>query len=83
MIIALVGSSSYVTGSNSATVIAGPIPGSTPTAVPITTPSRASSRLTGVAAVANPSSEELEAVHHRIPCKMPAGSATPNPIAKP
>ena len=27
--------------------------------------------------------EELEAVRHRIPCKMPAGSATPNPIAKP
>jgi hypothetical protein len=44
MIIALVGSSPYVTGSNNATVIAGPIPGSTPTAVPMTTPSRARRR---------------------------------------
>ena len=39
-----VGSSLYVTGSSSATVRAGPIPGSTPTAVPSGTPSNAQSR---------------------------------------
>src|SRR5215212_8291814 len=56
MISAEVGSSSPRMGSSSATVMAGPIPGSTPTAVPMITPMRASSRLTGVAAVANPCS---------------------------
>ena len=56
MIIAPVGSSPYVIGSSRATVMAGPIPGSTPTAVPTVTPISASSRLIGVAAVAKPSS---------------------------
>ena len=45
-------------GSSSATVIAGPMPGSTPTAVPTITPIRASSRFIGVAAVAKPSSRK-------------------------
>ena len=30
-----------------------------------------------------PVEQELEALHHRIPCKMPAGRPTPSPIAKP
>src|SRR6478735_4276308 len=55
MIIALVGSRPYVIGSSKATVMAGPMPGSTPTAVPTTTPISASSRFIGVAAVAKPS----------------------------
>jgi len=41
-------------GSNKATVIAGPMPGNTPTAVPTVTPMNARSRLIGVAAVAKP-----------------------------
>ena len=41
MMKAAVGSSVYVTGSNNATVIAGPMPGSTPTAVPRVTPTSA------------------------------------------
>src|SRR5688500_3097519 len=56
MIKAPVGSRPYVIGSSRATVIAGPIPGRTPTAVPTITPMRARSRLSGVAAVAKPSS---------------------------
>src|SRR3954467_2998340 len=43
-----------VMGSSIATATAGPMPGSTPTAVPSTQPTRAHSRLTGVIAVANP-----------------------------
>ena len=43
-------------GSSRATVIAGPMPGSTPTTVPSTTPSSAQSRFSGVSAVAKPSS---------------------------
>src|SRR6478672_10465189 len=41
-------------GSSSATVIAGPIPGSTPTAVPSSTPMTAYNRFIGVAASPNP-----------------------------
>ena len=71
-------------GSSSATVMAGPMPGSTPTAVPTITPIRASSRLIGVAAVANPSSRNWKFSRiYRIPCKMPAGRPTPSPMAKP
>src|SRR6187551_3758376 len=41
-------------GSSSATVSAGPMPGSTPTRVPSVTPTSASSRLVGVRASWNP-----------------------------
>ena len=41
-------------GSSMATAVAGPMPGSTPTAVPKAQPTKAHSRLTGVPAVANP-----------------------------
>src|SRR4051794_25689007 len=58
MMKALAGSRANVTGSSSATVMAGPRPGSTPTAVPSSTPISAYSRFIGVAAVAKPSSSE-------------------------
>src|SRR3712207_1781578 len=58
MISALAGSSRKVIGSSIATVSAGPMPGSTPTAVPMVTPTSAHSRFPGVSAAANPSSSE-------------------------
>src|SRR6478735_4940792 len=61
MMNAATGSSPYVTGSSSATAIAGPMPGSTPMAVPSSTPRAAHSRLSGVRAVPNPSMRELRA----------------------
>src|SRR5574343_519326 len=51
-----VGSTWPVIGSSIATVTAGPRPGSTPIAVPSTQPTKAHSRLIGVAAVAKPPS---------------------------
>jgi hypothetical protein len=48
------GSSLKVTGSSSATVSAGPIPGSTPTAVPSSTPMSANSRFIGCRAIVRP-----------------------------
>ena len=54
MMNALVGSSVNVAGSNSATVKAGPMPGSTPTAVPSVTPANAHARCGNVSALANP-----------------------------
>ena len=41
-------------GSSRATVRAGPMPGSTPTAVPMVTPSSAQSRFSGVRAASKP-----------------------------
>src|SRR5689334_9894334 len=41
-------------GSSNATVMAGPMPGNTPTAVPSSTPMTAYSRFIGVAACSNP-----------------------------
>ena len=43
-----------MTGSSSATVSAGPMPGSTPMAVPTVTPSADQNRLIGVSATAKP-----------------------------
>src|SRR6187402_1788686 len=54
MMKALVGSSPNVTGRRSATVSAGPMPGSTPTAVPSVTPANAQARWGQVSALANP-----------------------------
>src|SRR5688572_15618267 len=48
------GSSLKVIGSSSATVSAGPMPGSTPTAVPSMTPTKAKSRLIGWRATKRP-----------------------------
>ena len=53
-IIDAVASTLAVIGSNMATAVAGPIPGSTPTAVPRAQPTKAHNRLTGVPAVAKP-----------------------------
>ena len=55
-IIDAVGSTCDVIGSSIATVTAGPRPGNTPIAVPTTQPTKAHSRLIGVAAVAMPAS---------------------------
>ena len=55
-IIEAVGSTCAVIGSSIATVTAGPSPGSTPIAVPSAQPTKAHSRLIGVAAVAKPPS---------------------------
>src|SRR6476661_3977250 len=59
MMNAALGLTLYVTGSNRATVMAGPIPGSTPTAVPSRTPMHAYSRFMGVAACSNPCSSQF------------------------
>lgn len=55
-IIEAVTSTLAVMGSSMATATAGPMPGSTPTAVPSAQPTRAHRRLAGVAAVAKPAS---------------------------
>src|ERR1700754_4038441 len=55
-IIDAVGSTLVVMGSSIATATAGPMPGSTPTAVPMMQPISDQSRLMGVAAVARPAS---------------------------
>src|SRR5688572_12444553 len=74
MIRAAVGSSVYVNGSSNATVIAGPMPGSTPTAVPSVTPSSAYSRYSGCAAVAKPSSSMVMlSIEERHPFEDPGG----------
>ncbi|GCL63621.1 hypothetical protein AQPW35_27020 [Rubrivivax pictus] len=49
-----VGSTFSVIGSSMATAVAGPMPGSTPTAVPMVQPTSAHSRLIGVPAVMKP-----------------------------
>ena len=54
MISEVTGSKPKVIGSSRAMVAVGPMPGSTPTAVPRVTPMRQNSRLTGVNAVSNP-----------------------------
>src|SRR3712207_849458 len=54
MIRAALGDTLYVTGRSSATVIAGPMPGSTPTAVPSSTPTTANSRFSGASARPKP-----------------------------
>src|SRR5882757_2717961 len=59
-----------VIGSSMATATAGPMPGSTPTAVPSTQPTKAHSRLTGVIAVANPCISAL-----RMSMSDPAGGS--------
>src|SRR5215208_1474015 len=55
MMNALIGSRPKVMGSRTATVIAGPMPGSTPTAVPRVTPASAQARCARVNAFAKPS----------------------------
>src|SRR6185436_20833772 len=61
MISAPVGSSFAVSGSNIATVSAGPTPGSTPTNVPSVTPMNPHSRFIGFSATPNPASSASKA----------------------
>src|SRR3954469_9221486 len=58
-----------VIGSSMATATAGPMPGSTPTAVPSTQPTKAHSRLIGLIAVAKPCRREA-----KMSMSDPAGS---------
>lgn len=83
MMKAPVGSSPYVTGSSSATAMAGPMPGRTPMAVPRSTPMAAQSRLIGVRAVPNPSIREFsESMGQSTPISGPPGSGTPSRLLK-
>src|SRR5215204_1177586 len=74
----------YVSGSRSATVIAGPMPGSTPTAVPMNTPNSAYIRYWGCSAVAKPSSSALRlSIEDRYPVQERAGGQRePEPDAE-
>src|SRR3954470_19192911 len=69
-IIDAVTSTSPVIGSSMATATAGPMPGSTPTAVPSAQPNRAHSRLAGVMATAKPC---RSAFRMSMACSDPAG----------
>ena len=74
MMKAAVGSRLKVTGSSRATVSAGPIPGSTPTAVPSVTPTIAHSRLKGVSATAKPwASAASVSIPAKPPFSLPPG----------
>src|SRR5512139_2184365 len=72
-IIEAVGSTLSVIGSSIATAVAGPMPGSTPTAVPMVQPSSAHKRLTGVAATAKPCSSAFQ-VSMAVEGSDPAGA---------
>ena len=76
-----VGSRVNVIGSSSATVSAGPMPGSTPTSVPSVTPIRASSRFSGVSASENPVISWEKASMPQNP-QIPAGSEMPMSTSK-
>ena len=54
-----------MTGSSTATVSAGPMPGSTPTAVPSVTPTSAHTRFASVSALAKPTPQRVERAHQR------------------
>src|SRR3712207_9387285 len=60
MMIEPAGSSLKVMGRSSATVSAGPMPGSTPTAVPRSTPMSATSKFIGWTATASPCARETK-----------------------
>src|SRR6185436_4313578 len=79
MMIAPVASSEKVSGSSSATVIAGPIPGSTPTAVPSSTPITAYIRFIGVAASAKPCSSQLKLSMSENPVQNACGQRDSEP----
>src|SRR5215204_2505842 len=74
-IIEAVMSTLAVIGSNMATATAGPMPGSTPTAVPRTQPMKAHSRLTGLIAVAKPCRREA-----KMSMSDPAGGRQPGKV---
>src|SRR6218665_165449 len=70
-IIEAVASTLTVIGSSMATATAGPMPGSTPTAVPIMQPTKAHSRLTGVAAGGKPCISRSRVSAARRPYSQP------------
>src|SRR6476660_4563797 len=74
-IIEAVMSTLAVIGSSMATATAGPMPGSTPTAVPSTQPMKAHSRLIGVMAVAKPCRSAL-----KMSMSDPAGVREPRQV---
>ena len=61
--------------------MAGPMPGSTPIAVPSSTPRKAYSRFLGVSAVPKPSISEVRASIRGCPSGCPTGRTTPRPKA--
>src|SRR6476659_10943842 len=79
MMNAALGLTLYVTGSSSATVIAGPMPGRTPTAVPSSTPITAYSRFIGVAASAKPWSSQLKLSMSENPVQNACGQRDSEP----
>src|SRR6201991_2231983 len=66
-------------GNSSATVIAGPMPGSTPTAVPSSTPITAYIRFIGVAASAKPCSSQLKLSMSENPVQNACGQRDSEP----
>src|SRR6476620_3786055 len=68
-----------VIGSSMATATAGPMPGSTPTAVPRMQPISAHSRLAGVMATAKPCSSALKMSSIACPSE-PAGAGQPGQV---
>src|SRR5688572_16480576 len=72
MMNAAVGSRYAVTGNNSAMVSAGPIPGSTPIAVPSAEPTRAQNRLIGCRATLKPLSRESSVPMSESHCRQQA-----------
>src|ERR1700712_620663 len=79
MMNAALGGRLYVRGSSRATVIAGPMPGSTPTAVPSSTPITAYSRFIGVAACSKPCSSQFRLSISENPVQNACGQRKSEP----
>ena len=85
MMKALVGSTLKVTGSRTATVRAGPMPGNTPMAVPMIVPRSAHARCGTVSALAEAGGQRAQRVGqagHSTPDRTPAGSGRPSTRSK-
>lgn len=78
MINALVGSRTKVSGSSSATAIAEPRPGRTPTAVPMSAPRNTNSSADGLRTSAKPPSRLVSCSIAQNPPTKPAGSEIPS-----
>ena len=66
-------------GSSSATAMAGPMPGSTPTKVPSRTPIGGEGEVLRREGVGEAVEEQVQGVHQRIPSRIPGGSGTSRP----
>ncbi len=83
MIIAVTGGRPKVTGSNIAIAPGGPIPGSTPTRVPMKTPPKQQSRFKGSRAIRNPYSRLVnKAGDHSFQPKIPGGKGKPSSFSR-